>query len=116
MDNLQLETEITVQSTPTAENQANNLLSVTSKLHNDILYFPTVHVSHLGFFFSMLPQAPRERQDFKRHDSLLRVPRITELEGTRGTGCPLASCSPVTRGFLQPRLTPSILIETQEKD
>lgn len=44
MDNLQLESEITVQSIPTVQNQANLLLSVTSRLRNDILSSPIVHV------------------------------------------------------------------------
>lgn len=37
MDNLQLESKITVEGIPTAQNQANLLLSATSRLHNDIL-------------------------------------------------------------------------------
>lgn len=60
MDNLQLETKITVQSIPTAQNQANNLLSVTSRLHNDILSFPIVRVSHFGFFQHITASADRK--------------------------------------------------------
>lgn len=44
MGNLQLESEITGQSIPTAQNQANLLLSATSRLHNDILSSPIVRV------------------------------------------------------------------------
>lgn len=48
-----------------------------------------------------------ERWDFKRHGNLLRLPRITVLEGRECTGCsqqpPLASCSLLQRN---PHLTP----------
>lgn len=102
MDNLQLESKITVEGIPTAQNQANLLLSATSRLHNDIFsHCACPCASHRGSFQHR--QKDRILRDkpacsgylcWREHDALLL------------SAASLASCCPAT-DVLYSHISPS---------